>query len=88
MTQPEYGTLPYFQNCFEDILSAATEEDNLEKNLEKSKLILSAFKLALESWMEYHLNSTVTYDKMLQEFLNELERGDGSESCCHQLCDV
>ena len=69
--KPEYGTVEYYKEYFSDVLCDAASGDELEDQIEASMKILEGFKQAIESWFHYHRTSAITYEDLLNHFLNQ-----------------
>lgn len=58
----------YYFQAFQDILSAASEHKKIDDQIDEGKIILSAFRRAVQSWLDYHLTAYMSYNELLDRF--------------------
>ena len=58
-TKPRYGTIEFYAELFSDILA-----DIQYDSPEVGDNLVSAFKLALDDWREYHADQVTEYDRI------------------------
>ena len=63
-----WGSAEYYSDLFSDIVAdAATGEPEQDKEVTRN--ILTGFRMAIESWADYHKSSAIIYDNMLTRFI-------------------
>jgi len=63
-----WGTAEYYSTLFSDIVCDAASGD-LEEDKEIARNMLTGFRMAIESWSDYHKTSAITFDNMLTRFI-------------------
>ena len=64
----EYGSSEYYSELFSDILADVGTGDP-EEDKTVARNILAGFRMAIESWADYHKTSAISYDNMLTRFI-------------------
>ena len=69
MAKPEYGTVKWYAEMFSDIISDVGCHDTIPENIEEGRKILAGFEQAMDSWIKYHSNATISFQSIKDEFL-------------------
>ena len=67
MSNPEYGSIEYYENMFSDILADLGTGNSAQDDI-ASINILIAFERAMQGWLDYHQQAATSYNKLLEIF--------------------
>ena len=67
MSNPEYGSIEFYENMFADILADVSTGNSAQDDI-TSINILIAFERAMQGWLEYHQQAATSYTKLLEIF--------------------
>jgi len=67
MTNPDYGSIEFYENMFADILADVGTDDSSANKIAATNILI-AFERAIKSWADYHFSAAESYKKLLKDF--------------------
>ena len=68
-TKPEYGSVEFYKQYFDDILADVGTSNSAAENIEVALVLLQAFEASINEWMTYHQSCADSYATMLDKFM-------------------
>jgi hypothetical protein len=70
MFNHEFGSVDYYREHFADVIGDVGSSDNVQDNVKTAVKMLLGFKLAVQEWYEYHDACAVSFQELMNEFLD------------------